>query len=104
MRTKNVGGQAVIEGVMMKAPCAWTVAVRNPQGEIVVKREELGEGAKILKSPVIRGVVGLVQAMSLGIKALSYSAEVSMEEEQVKKDTALSRFFTISLSVLLAMG
>lgn len=104
MGKKNIGGQAVIEGVMMKSPCAWTVAVRNPQGAIVVKREELGEGANILKRPIIRGVVGLFQAMSLGIKALNYSAEVSLEEEKVEKDTKLSRFFTISLSILLAMG
>lgn len=105
MGMKNVGGQAVIEGVMMKSPCAWTVAVRNPRGEIVVKREELGEGPKILKSPIIRGVVGLVQAMTLGIKALGYSAEISMEEEEVAKPPSdLSRFLTVSLSFIIAMG
>ena len=104
MGMKNVGGQAVIEGVMMKSPCAWTVAVRNPQGEIVVKREELNEGPGFLKSPVIRGVVGLVQAMTLGIKALGYSAEISMAEEDDEKPSDISRFFTVSLSIILAMG
>jgi uncharacterized protein YqhQ len=104
MGMKNVGGQAVIEGVMMKASSAWTVAVRNPQGEIIVKREELNDGPRFLKGPLIRGAVGLIQAMILGIKALSYSAEISMEEEHVKKSTVLSRFFTVFLSLVLAMG
>jgi uncharacterized protein YqhQ len=104
MGMKDVGGQAVIEGVMMKASSAWTVAVRNPQGEIIVKREELNDGPRFLKGPLIRGAVGLIQAMILGIKALSYSAEISMEEEHVKKSTVLSRFFTVFLSLVLAMG
>ena len=56
---KNVGGQAVIEGVMMKGRKGWTVAVRGPKGEIHVKREELSELPKIFRLPVLRGFIAL---------------------------------------------
>ncbi|MBI5026663.1 MAG: DUF1385 domain-containing protein [Nitrospirae bacterium] len=96
---KNIGGQAVIEGVMMRASKAWTVAVRGPQGNIFVKREGLIELPKPLKSPVLRGVVALVQAITLGIKALSFSAEKSMGEEEKKPSS-----FSIGLIVLVSFA
>src|SRR3989337_1818973 len=64
---ENIGGQAVIEGVMMKSRKGWTVAVRGPKGDIHVKRETLKSIPKILMLPVLRGVVALYQALSLGI-------------------------------------
>jgi len=74
-----VGGQAVIEGVMMRAPHSYAVAVRTPSGNIVSKSERLpvlSEKYPILKLPVLRGSAVLIQSMALGIKALNYSANV----------------------------
>jgi uncharacterized protein YqhQ len=79
-----VGGQAVIEGVMMRSPNAYAVAVRKPNGEITVKSEPLpplSSKYPALKLPVFRGAVTLIHSMALGIKALNFSATVSMEEE-----------------------
>jgi uncharacterized protein YqhQ len=80
-----IGGQAVIEGVMMRSPLYFTVAVRKPDGSIEVKKEKvprLTEKHRLLRLPVIRGVAGLFQALALGIRALNYSANVAMEEGQ----------------------
>ena len=80
-----VGGQAVMEGVMMRAPHSYCVAVRKSNGEIVTEQQPLpkmSETYPIFKLPVLRGVGTLFQAMSLGMKALKFSADVSMEELQ----------------------
>src|SRR5512133_2880078 len=80
----NVGGQAVIEGVMMRAPRAMAIAVRRPSGEIVVKREQmppLSERYPIVKLPILRGAVALFTSLILGIKALNFSANEAIEEE-----------------------
>jgi len=82
-----VGGQAVMEGVMMRAPHSYCVAVRKPNGEIVTEQQPLAkisETYPIFKLPVLRGVGTLYQAMSLGMKALKFSADVSMDE--IKKE------------------
>jgi uncharacterized protein YqhQ len=79
-----VGGQAVIEGVMMRAPHSYAVAVRRPDGKIVVKAERLpslAEKYPLLKVPVLRGAGILIHSMILGIKALNYSANVAFHEE-----------------------
>jgi uncharacterized protein YqhQ len=76
-----VGGQAVIEGVMMRSPHAYAVAVRRRSGEIVVKAEplpSLAEKYPALKLPILRGAATLIHSMLLGIKALNFSATVSM--------------------------
>ena len=92
-----VGGQAVIEGVMMRSPNAYAVAVRRRSGEIVVKGEplpSLAEKYPALKLPVLRGAATLIHSMLLGIKALNFSATVSMgdaEEEASKKEAAQSQ-------------
>jgi uncharacterized protein YqhQ len=81
----NVGGQAVLEGVMMRAPRAMAVAVRRPTGEIVVRRDEvppLSERYPLVKLPIIRGAVSLVTSLILGIKALNFSANEAMVEEE----------------------
>ena len=80
-----VGGQAVIEGVMMRAPHSYAVAVRKPNGEIVSKSEQLpalSEKYPILKLPVLRGSAVLIQSMALGIKALNFSAKVAFHEAE----------------------
>jgi len=73
----KIGGQAVIEGVMMRAPHSLSIAVRNPQGQIVVKNEKLkllSDAWPIFSKPLLRGAVALVQSMVMGIRALNYSA------------------------------
>ena len=73
-----VGGQAVMEGVMMRAPHSYCVAVRKPDGEIVTEETPLArmsEKHKIFKYPVFRGVGTLWQAMTLGLKALRFSSQ-----------------------------
>ncbi len=87
-----VGGQAVMEGVMMRAPHSYCVAVRKPNGSIVTQENplpRLSEKYKIFKYPVIRGVGTLGHAMSLGMKALRFSADVAMEAEaEARGETA----------------
>jgi uncharacterized protein YqhQ len=84
-----VGGQAVVEGVMMRTPNAYAVAVRKPDGTIVHTAAALpkwSDSYRILKLPVLRGAAVLVQSMALGIKALNYSAgEVFADAEQEEK-------------------
>lgn len=80
-----VGGQAVLEGVMMRSPHAWGVAVRKPSGELVTHAEKLerpSEKHPWKGWPLIRGVMTLGQAMMLGFKALRYSANVALDEAQ----------------------
>lgn len=79
-----IGGQAVMEGVMMRAPHSYCIAVRKPDGTIVYETKELArvsEKYPIFKLPMLRGLGTLGQAMSLGVKALQFSANVAMEEE-----------------------
>jgi uncharacterized protein YqhQ len=76
------GGQAVIEGVMMRGRHSWGVAVRRPAGDIArvaYPLPQAGSRNKILRFPVIRGVVALYESMSLGIRALGLSANISLE-------------------------
>jgi uncharacterized protein YqhQ len=83
-----VGGQAVIEGVMMRAPHSYCVAVRKPNGEIVTQEmpvPRMSEKYRFFKYPVMRGLGTLGQAMSLGIKALRFSANASLSEEDAAK-------------------
>ncbi|MBC7931815.1 MAG: DUF1385 domain-containing protein [Rubrivivax sp.] len=89
-----VGGQAVIEGVMMRTPSAYAIAVRRPDGTITHTGAPLpkwSEKFPILKLPVLRGAAVLVQSMALGIKALNYSAaEAYVEEEETAKERAVA--------------
>ena len=99
---KNIGGQAVIEGVMMKGKKGWTVAVRGPKGDIHVKREGLSEPPKILKIPIIQGVVALFYALSIGIKAIEFSANKACEEDG-KSLSAIAIGCTIGVSIILGI-
>uniref|UniRef100_Q01RX7 DUF1385 domain-containing protein n=1 Tax=Solibacter usitatus (strain Ellin6076) TaxID=234267 RepID=Q01RX7_SOLUE len=86
--TTLVGGQAVMEGVMMRAPHSYCVAVRKGNGEIVTTElplAKISDTYKIFKYPVFRGVGTLFQAMSLGMKALKFSADVSLEDVQAEE-------------------
>lgn len=79
----GVGGQAVIEGVMMRMPAMIATAVRRASGEIVVKKEpyrSFGERFPLFKLPVLRGAVGLVEMMIIGIRTLNYSAEIAAKD------------------------
>jgi uncharacterized protein YqhQ len=83
-----VGGQAVIEGVMMRSPHAYCVAVRKPSGGIVTKTGELmrpSERRGFWKYPLLRGLGTLGQALALGIRALRFSADVALEEENAAR-------------------
>jgi uncharacterized protein YqhQ len=78
-----VGGQAVLEGVMMRSPHAWAIACRKPSGEVITMSEALdrpSEKHKWMAWPIVRGVMTLGYAMSLGYRALRFSANVAIEE------------------------
>ena len=84
MNPETVGGQAVIEGVMMKAPKRLCVAVRRPSGDIMLKNDPfrpLSERCKALGWPFLRGPIVLGETLILGMKALTYSAQQALEEE-----------------------
>jgi uncharacterized protein YqhQ len=90
-----VGGQAVIEGVMMRAPHSYAVAVRRPDGQIVSKSERLpvlAEKYPLLKLPVLRGSAVLIHSMILGIKALNFSASVVFHEAESESPAEEAQF------------
>ena len=103
----SVGGQAVIEGVMMRGPGKLAVAVRKPNGEITVDLKDAGSVSDrypILKKPFLRGVVSLVESLSYGMKALSFSDQASGEEEEGEESmSSLELAGTIAVSVGLAV-
>lgn len=100
---KNIGGQAVIEGVMMKAPKGWTVAVRYQKGEIHLKTETLRMLPKFLKLPFMRGIIALYQALSIGIRAIEFSAGKAYNEHE-KPMSPLAITFTIAFALLIGIG
>jgi uncharacterized protein YqhQ len=86
-----VGGQAVIEGVMMRTPNAYAVAVRRPDGEITYKAEKVAkwsDAVPLLKLPVLRGAAVLLQSMQLGIKALNYAASQAFGKDEEAAQTS----------------
>lgn len=85
MKSSNIGGQAVLEGVMMKHNEEYAVAVRKPDGEISVKKEKYHSIVKwkvLTTTPFIRGVFNFIDSMVIGIKTLTYSASFYEEEEE----------------------
>ncbi|MCL5023696.1 MAG: DUF1385 domain-containing protein [Nitrospirae bacterium] len=101
---KNIGGQAVIEGVMMKSPSAWTVAVRDQKGEIHIRREVLEKLPKLLTLPLLRGVVGLYHALAIGMKAIEFSAGKAYSGEGEKPLSPLALAATIVVAVGAGIG
>lgn len=102
----SIGGQAVIEGVMMRGPQHIATAVREPSGNITVRKDRLatlGDRYPILKKPMLRGVVALGEALVYGLKALSFSAQAAGEEgeELSSKEIILTMLFSFGLAVVL---
>lgn len=113
----SIGGQAVLEGVMMKGPEEMAVAVRKSDGEIVIDKKKVSSvtrKCKILKLPIIRGVVNFVESMILGIKTLMFSADLyDMGEEDPSYKPSkfdqwlekhLSKDAVVYVSLVLALG
>ena len=101
----NVGGQAVIEGVMMRGTDKVAVAVRKPDGEIAVDVNPVNsirDKYPILKKPLLRGVIALFESLYDGMKALAYSAQISGDEDEQLSDKEM--VLTILTSVALAIG
>lgn len=114
----GIGGQAVLEGIMMKNKNSYAVAVRLPNGKIAIDKQDTsgmvssGVAGRI---PFIRGIFNFVDSMILGMKTLTYSASFYEEEEETKGDSALNKIFkdktedvvmgfTVFVSMLLAIG
>lgn len=120
MKMSGIGGQAVMEGVMMRNKDVYAIAVRKPNGEIEVKEEtsvSLTQKNKFFALPIIRGVVAFVESLTVGMKALTYSSSFYEEEElpPTKFETAFNRIFkdkadavmmalTVLFSLLLTIG
>lgn len=100
-----IGGQAVIEGVMMRAPACLTVAVRRPDGTIALREGPYRSrwSNKLWKLPGFRGVAMLVESMTMGFAALQFSAEQQMTEEELAKDQGSGRA-AVLISTLLALA
>jgi len=98
-----IGGQAVLEGVMMRSPNFYTVSVRNPDGRICQRQKEFRSITKkvaILGLPILRGLIHLVESMTIGFKALSYSSDVFMgEEEKVSRGPFLSVLYAAGMAL-----
>ncbi|MFC2032930.1 DUF1385 domain-containing protein [Chloroflexota bacterium] len=101
----NYGGQAVIEGVMIRGRKAMITAVRRPAGELAVNVQPISAiySGWMRKTPFIRGIVALIEAMVLGVKSLIYSANVSLEEEE-EEISKKSIFGMLAVSMTLAIG
>src|SRR3954453_11129242 len=109
-RDAPVGGQAVLEGVMMRGVSTWAVAVRNPEGQVELSSEALVPWAKrhrLWQVPVIRGVVALGESLKIGFRALAISANAQMEEDEEGEKEEIGGWvwgLTIALSLLLSVG
>ena len=102
----SYGGQAVIEGVMMRGRKTMAVAVRKNSGEIVVTEEKLhplGEKIPFLKWPLIRGTVALIDSLVIGIRVLTYSANQAVEEEDSEESISPVEM-VVSVVLALALG
>ncbi len=109
-RDAPVGGQAVLEGVMMRGVSTWAVAVRNPEGQVELSSEPLVPWAKrhrLWRVPVLRGVVALGESLKIGFRALAISANAQLEEDEEGEKEEIGGWvwgLTIVLSMVLAIG
>lgn len=105
-----VGGQAVIEGVMMKAPNAIATAVRKANGEIAIKKEpfiSISTKYPLLKTPFLRGIVNFIEMMIIGIKTLNYSADIALQDSDdnnKRKDKNSNLMTAITLIIAFLFG
>lgn len=99
----SIGGQAVIEGVMMRSPKWLATAVRKPSGEIVYKKTKISSNrGKLAKIPFVRGAVSLFDALVMGIKELTFSAnqsEVEEEEQITQKEAVMTTVVSLALGI-----
>ena len=103
---KFVGGQAVIEGVMMRGPGYTATAVREPSGSIVVNKEattSISDRLPILKKPFLRGCVSLYESLIIGMKALSFSAKAAGEDDEEMSNTEIAMTMAFSTVVAIAL-
>ena len=102
---KFVGGQAVIEGVMMRGPGVTATAVREPVGTIVVQKEptkSIADTYPILKKPFLRGCVALYESLVIGMKALSFSAKAAGDKEEEMSNSEIA--ITMVISTIFAIA
>ena len=123
MKSSGIGGQAVMEGIMMRNGSEYSVAVRKENGEIEVKKETykgVGSKCKLFRLPFIRGIFSFVGSLVLGMKSLNYSASLFMEDGEEEEEPGrfekwLQKKFgdkaekvimdlTMVISIILAMG
>ena len=123
MKSSGIGGQAVMEGIMMRNGSEYSVAVRKENGEIEVKKETykgVGSKCKLFRLPFIRGIFSFVDSLVLGMKSLNYSASLFMEDGEEEEEPGrfekwLQKKFgdkaekvimdlTMVMSIILAMG
>lgn len=103
----SYGGQAVIEGVLMRGANDFAVAVRDPEGQIQVHKEPLNKylyRGFVSRTPFLRGIVGLWDAMGLGTKALMWSADVALGEEEETTFGGAVGMATVAVSLLIGVG
>ena len=103
----SYGGQAVIEGVMMRGAHKVAIAVRNPKGEIVIHEEPLNAAlyrGRIARTPFLRGLVGLWDALGLGTRALMWSADVAIGEEEGVSFSGPVGYGTLIVSLVFGVG
>ena len=102
----NYGGQAVIEGVMMRGAKHMAVAIRSPTGEIVIHSEPLNAriyGGRIGKLPFLRGMIMLWDTLVLGMRALLFSADIALEEEEVEFSGPIA-WGSVAFSLIIGIG
>ena len=119
MKSSNIGGQAVLEGIMMRNGTTYSVAVRKPDGEIAVEVKQYKNNVKwekLTKIPFVRGIFNFIDSLALGMKTLMYSASfwedeetenAAMTEEEAKKKGKQEEMImtvTMIVSVILALG
>ena len=107
-RDAPVGGQAILEGVMMRGVSTWAAAVRTPEGAITITSEPVVSWAKrhrMLRLPVVRGVVALAESLKIGFRALAFSANAQIaDEEEQEPIGGLTWGLTVAFSLALAVG
>ncbi len=106
-KNMHIGGQAVIEGVMMRSPERIATAVRRENGEIVVDTRDylsLAKRKKIFNIPIVRGAIALVETLVLAIQALSFSSDQAIRDEEGKEEGDGASTLNIVLTVVIAFG
>ena len=102
-----VGGQAVIEGVLMRVPGAYSTAVRSPEGNIIIDRhsfDSILEKYNLKNTIILRGIVGLFESMKIGFQTLQWSADIAEENDEQNKINPIMEFILSLLSILFVLS